>query len=115
MGETLARRRFDAFRQRGGTIADAELDDYWASLPPATVDGMLGEWKGGEFINGHRMNGQLEKSRWFGKTGISIGVPGICTEGQAVRCGAVIWSCSSASPCPEAISAAPKSDSLPGS
>ena len=29
---------------------------------------MLGEWKGGEFVTGHRMNGQLEKSRWFGKT-----------------------------------------------
>lgn len=29
---------------------------------------MIGEWKGGEFVTGHRMNGQLEKSRWFGKT-----------------------------------------------
>ena len=29
---------------------------------------MLGEWKGGEFVTGHQMNGQLEKARWFGKT-----------------------------------------------
>ena len=29
---------------------------------------MLGEWRGGEFFTGHRMNGQLEKSRWFGNT-----------------------------------------------
>ena len=55
-------------RSAPAAIDDAELDDYWASLPTATVDGMLGEWKGGEFVTGHRMNGQLEKSRWFGKT-----------------------------------------------
>lgn len=33
---------------------------------------MLGEWKGGEFVTGHRMNGQLEKARWFGKTFNSV-------------------------------------------
>lgn len=68
MSETGARKRFDEFAERAGTIADAELDDYWASLPPATIDGMLGEWRGGEFVTGHRMNGQLEQARWFGKT-----------------------------------------------
>ncbi len=61
MTETLARKKFTEFKERTAAIEDAELDDYWASLPPATVDGMLGEWKGGEFVTGHRMNGQLEK------------------------------------------------------
>ncbi|OHU99788.1 DUF4334 domain-containing protein [Mycobacterium talmoniae] len=68
MSDELARKRFTEFKERTDTIADAELDDYWASLPPATIDGMLGEWKGGEFVTGHRMNGLLDKARWFGKT-----------------------------------------------
>ena len=68
MTDALALKKFTEFKERTGSIDDAELDDFWASLPPATVDGMLGEWKGGEFVTGHRMNGQLEKSRWFGKT-----------------------------------------------
>ena len=68
MTDALAHKKFTEFKERSGSIEDAELDDYWASLPPATVDGMLGEWKGGEFVTGHRMNGQLAKSRWFGKT-----------------------------------------------
>ena len=29
---------------------------------------MLGEWKGGEFNTGHRINGLLPKAKWFGKT-----------------------------------------------
>lgn len=68
MSDELARKKFTEFKQRTSPINDAELDDYWASLPPASLDDMLGEWKGGEFVTGHRMNGQLEKSRWFGKT-----------------------------------------------
>ena len=68
MSDALARKKFTEFKERAGSIDDAELDDFWASLPPATVDGMLGDWKGGEFVTGHQMNGQLEKSRWFGKT-----------------------------------------------
>jgi len=68
MSDTLARKKFTEFKDRTDAIGDAELDDYWASLQPATIDGMLGEWKGGEFVTGHQMNGQLEKARWFGKT-----------------------------------------------
>ena len=67
MGETLARKKFDDFKNRG-SITDAELDDYWASLPPATVDGMIGEWKGGAFSTGHKLNAALEEARWFGTT-----------------------------------------------
>jgi hypothetical protein len=68
MSDALARKKFTEFKERTGDLTDSELDDYWASLQPATIDGMLGEWKGGEFVTGHRMNGQLEKARWFGKT-----------------------------------------------
>jgi hypothetical protein len=65
---SLARKKFDEFKERSGQIDDAELDDFWAGLEPATIDGMMGEWKGGEFVTGHKMNGQLEKAGWFGKT-----------------------------------------------
>jgi hypothetical protein len=68
MSDELARKRFTEFKERTDAIADAELDDYWASLPPATIDGMLGEWKGGGFNTGHKLNAALEQARWFGKT-----------------------------------------------
>jgi Domain of unknown function (DUF4334)/GXWXG protein len=63
-----ARARFTDFKQRSDAISDTQLDQYWATLAPATIDGMIGEWKGGEFVTGHKMNGQLEKAGWFGKT-----------------------------------------------
>jgi hypothetical protein len=68
MTDSLARKVFTEFKERTGPIPDAELDDFWATLQPATIDFMLGEWAGGEFDTGHRMNGGLEKARWFGKT-----------------------------------------------
>lgn len=64
----LARKKFTEFKERSGDIPDSELDDFWAELAPATIEEMLGEWKGGEFRTGHKMNGQLEKAGWFGKT-----------------------------------------------
>ncbi|MCW2659138.1 MAG: hypothetical protein JWP83_290 [Mycobacterium sp.] len=65
---SLARKKFTEFKERTAGIADAELDDFSATLQPATIDEMMGEWKGGEFVTGHKMNGQLEKAGWFGKT-----------------------------------------------
>jgi hypothetical protein len=62
------RARFTDFKRRSDAIADIELDQFWATLAPATIDAMIGEWKGGEFVTGHKMNGQLEKAGWFGKT-----------------------------------------------
>ncbi len=62
------RARFADFKQRSEAIPDTELDQFWATLAPATIDGMIGEWKGGEFLTAHKMNGQLEKLGWFGKT-----------------------------------------------
>lgn len=81
---TLARKNFTAFKERGERIADAELDDFWATLEPATIDGMIGEWKGGEFVTGHKMNGQLEQAGWFGKTFTSASdvQPLVCIDGD---------------------------------
>jgi len=68
----LARKKFTEFKERSGDIADSELDEFWAELKPAAIEEMLGEWKGGEFQTGHKMNGQLEKAGWFGKTFTSV-------------------------------------------
>jgi hypothetical protein len=65
---SLARKKFTEFKERTGGIPDAELDEFWATLQPATIEDMIGEWRGGEFVTGHKMNGQLEKARWFGKS-----------------------------------------------
>lgn len=51
---TTTREKFTEFKQRDGAIPDTELDDFWSALAPATIDGMLGEWRGGEFVTGHK-------------------------------------------------------------
>jgi Domain of unknown function (DUF4334)/GXWXG protein len=63
-----AHQTFTAFTERTEQIPDAELDAFWATLTPATIDFMIGEWKGGEFQTGHRANGFMERLNWFGKT-----------------------------------------------
>ncbi len=68
MTEALARKVFTELRDRTAEIPDTELDDYWATLEPVTIDFMIGEWKGGEFVTGHRINGLLARANWFGKT-----------------------------------------------
>jgi hypothetical protein len=67
MTETLARRRFTELKQRTEPIPDAELEEFWSTLEPATIDFMIGEWKGDDLVTGHRGNGFLG-GRWFGYT-----------------------------------------------
>ena len=69
---TDARTTFTELTRRTDRIDDAELDAFWATLAPATVEFMIGEWKGGEFQTGHKMNGQLDKAGWYGKTFKSV-------------------------------------------
>ena len=64
----LARKHFTEFKERSGNVSDAELDDFWATLAPAKIDEMIGEWKGGDFPTGHRATGLMQKLGWFGKT-----------------------------------------------
>jgi Domain of unknown function (DUF4334)/GXWXG protein len=72
MTDAAARKQFTELTQRTGEIPDAELDEFWATLPVVTTESMLGEWQGGEFHTGHPANGLLEKARWFGKTFNSV-------------------------------------------
>lgn len=78
----LARKKFTEFKERSGDIPDDELDAFWADLQPATLDEMIGEWKGGEFQTGHRANGSLAKLNWFGKTfkSVSDAQPLVCLD-----------------------------------
>ncbi|MEU0498161.1 DUF4334 domain-containing protein [Mycobacterium sp. NPDC006124] len=68
---SAARKTFAALIERTETIPDADLDAFWDTLQPATVDFMIGEWKGGEFDTGHRANGFMTRLNWFGKTFVS--------------------------------------------
>jgi Domain of unknown function (DUF4334)/GXWXG protein len=68
MTDTLARKVFTELKERSGQIPDAELDEFWVTLEPATIDFMIGDWKGGAFDNGHPMVRGLVRARWFGKT-----------------------------------------------
>lgn len=79
MSDDLAGKKFTELKERAGTrlviegphrvfIPDAELDEFWASLEPASIDFMIGEWIGGEFDTGHRENATLSAINFFGKT-----------------------------------------------
>lgn len=59
---------FDELKKRDDQIAESELDEFWATLPPAGLQFMLGEWQGGEFQTGHKANGFMKRLNWFGKT-----------------------------------------------
>ncbi len=63
---------FDELKQRDVQIAESELDEFWATLPPASLEFMLGEWQGGEFQTGHKANGFMKRLNWFGKTFNSV-------------------------------------------
>jgi hypothetical protein len=68
---SLARRTFTELTARTDVIPDAALDAFWTTLEPASIDFMIGEWKGGEFATGHRANGFMQRLNWFGKTFVS--------------------------------------------
>jgi hypothetical protein len=90
---TPAREKFTEFKERDGAIPDTELDDFWSALAPATIDGMLGEWRGGEFVTGHKMNHKLAANGWFGKTFKSAGdaQPLVCMDANGNKFSNVTW------------------------
>lgn len=84
---TTARAAFDDLVARTDPLSDAELDAFWATLQPTTVDFMIGEWKGGEFQTGHRANGFMNRLNWFGKTFVSPSdaKPLVCLDADGNR------------------------------
>ncbi|KHL18851.1 GXWXG protein [Mumia flava] len=72
MDITEARQTFARLRETDGTVDPDELDAVWAALDVVRPEALLGRWKGGEFVTGHRMNGMLERIGWYGKTFSSL-------------------------------------------
>ncbi len=66
-----AQKTFADFVGRTEEISDTDLDAFWDTLEPTTIDFMIGEWQGGEFQTGHRANGFMKRLNWFGKTFVS--------------------------------------------
>lgn len=66
MAAVSLRARFDVLTA-AEDAAVADLDTLWAGLAPATVDGLLGGWHGGDFSTGHPASRLLEKIGWHGK------------------------------------------------
>jgi hypothetical protein len=79
-----ARDTFTALKNRTDRLTDAELDEFWATLTPATVEFMIGEWRGGEFDTGHAANGFMKRLNWFGKTFYSAAdaKPLVCLDAE---------------------------------
>jgi len=77
---TISLETFAELKARTDQLPDAALDAFWATLAPASIDFMIGEWKGGEFNTGHRSNGFMNRLNWFGKTFVST------TDAQPLVC-----------------------------
>ena len=100
MDIALARMRFDELRGRHG-VSPADLDEIWSVLDTVRCSDILGTWKGDEFHTGHKLNGQLAASRWFGKVFTSVDDvdPIVCYDDhgnlysntEASRGGASLW------------------------
>nr|WP_238391507.1 MULTISPECIES: DUF4334 domain-containing protein [unclassified Mycolicibacterium] len=61
-----ARTRFAELRGQDN-VDPAELDEIWSALDTVRAEEVVGRWKGDEFQTGHKMNGQLQAARWYGK------------------------------------------------
>jgi Domain of unknown function (DUF4334)/GXWXG protein len=61
-----ARSRFAELRGQSD-VDTAELDEIWSALDTVRAEDVVGHWKGDEFNTGHKMNGQLQAARWYGK------------------------------------------------
>jgi hypothetical protein len=100
MDPTQARARFAELRGRKG-VDTAELDAIWTAMETVRSEDILGRWKGDEFHTGHKMNGQLQLARWYGKFFNSVDNvdPIVCYDDQGnlfsnnelSRGGASLW------------------------
>lgn len=57
--------RLASFEAAGGTTADVLA--LFDSLPPVSVEAILGQWRGTGLASGHRWDGLLERFGWYGK------------------------------------------------
>ncbi|MFI1198356.1 DUF4334 domain-containing protein [Streptomyces sp. BHT-5-2] len=62
-----ARERIAEIRAAGGKVSIDELDALWGALPPVRTEEILGAWRGGAFVTGHRVESLLAAANWHGK------------------------------------------------
>lgn len=48
-------------------ITTEDAFEIFDGLEPATLDFMIGRWKGSSVLSGHPLDGQLEHTGWYGK------------------------------------------------
>ncbi|MGV9664370.1 DUF4334 domain-containing protein [Nocardia niigatensis] len=70
MTETIQRWRELAELPDG--VSPADLDELWRGLDTVRAEDILGEWKGAAFQTGHPLCRALARSRWYGKTFVSL-------------------------------------------
>ncbi|MET1057023.1 MAG: DUF4334 domain-containing protein [Pedobacter sp.] len=63
--------KFEEFKNSASDLNPKDLDNFFDSLEPITLEEILGEWKGGQLKTGHPIVAALEGIRWYGKTFIS--------------------------------------------
>jgi hypothetical protein len=80
---TAASDRFAELAGHSGPIPYDELENFWTTLEPVSVDFLIGEWKGGDLVTGHRGDKFLGE-RWFGTTFTSASDvdPVVCVDGD---------------------------------
>lgn len=64
---TEARKKFNEIKEHADPIPYAELEEFWSTLQPVSIDFMIGEWRAGDLVTGHRGDRFLG-DRWFGTT-----------------------------------------------
>jgi len=52
---------------KDGKVTTDEACAIFDALPPASIETLIGTWKGFEFPSGHPNDGLLAASGWFGK------------------------------------------------
>ena len=62
-----ARSPLEQLRELEPTAERTRALAFYDSLPPASIDMMIGRWRGGEIATGHVFDGLLGPAGWYGK------------------------------------------------
>jgi hypothetical protein len=84
---TPAAERLRSLASAAAPVRVEEALAFFDSLPPVSVDDMLGDWDGGVVATGHRGERHLGRLRWAGKrfTGVEEVDPMICLDDDGRR------------------------------
>ncbi|MCX2478876.1 DUF4334 domain-containing protein [Pedobacter sp. MC2016-15] len=63
--------KFENLKNAESVLNPEDLDTFYDTLEPISIEEILGEWTGGELKTGHPIVAALEGIGWYGKTFIS--------------------------------------------